>query len=279
VTTRARDLEPDGLAVGESLAAPPSPTAPPADRTVAQRLAELEAVYRDAPVGLAVIDGAMRYVRVNARLAAINGRPPAEHVGRTLREVAPVLADAAESCAARVFATGEPMRDVALSCAAPGDPGGVRHYVQQWHPLRGRAGAVTGVHVTVEDVTDRRRADAQRGRLLAALRASEARFRGLLESAHEGVWAFDADGRTTYVNARLAEMLGRPASAVVGRRMRDFALERDASAPATAPAGPPTRWTSCSATPPAASCGPPCPRAPCATRPAGSPARCLSSPT
>lgn len=42
----------------------------------------------------------------------------------------------------------------------------------------------------------------------AALRESERRYRQLLESAHEGVWIFDAEGTTTYANPRMAELLG-----------------------------------------------------------------------
>jgi len=59
--------------------------------------------------------------------------------------------------------------------------------------------------------------DAERGR-----RASEARFHGFVESAHEGVWAIDADGRTTYANRRMAAMLGVAPEAMLGRDVYAF---------------------------------------------------------
>ena len=39
-----------------------------------QHLAELEALYRAADAGLALLDRDLRYVRLNERLAAMNGR-------------------------------------------------------------------------------------------------------------------------------------------------------------------------------------------------------------
>ncbi len=56
-------------------------------------------------------------------------------------------------------------------------------------------------------------------------RRSEGRYKHLVETAGEGIWAVDPAGLTTYANPRLGEMLGmlpealdRPASARVPRR-------------------------------------------------------------
>lgn len=56
-------------------------------RTTLQ-LAELDAIYRAAPVGLAALDRSLRYVRVNELLARMNGRTVEEHVGRAVAEIA-----------------------------------------------------------------------------------------------------------------------------------------------------------------------------------------------
>src|SRR5208337_5390103 len=39
-----------------------------------------------------------------------------------------------------------------------------------------------------------------------ALRRSEQRYRRILETAREGVWVHDVEGRTTFINTRMAEM-------------------------------------------------------------------------
>ena len=51
----------------------------------------VEAFVESAPIGFAFLDRELRFVRVNARMAEINGVPPAAHVGRRLQEVVPEL--------------------------------------------------------------------------------------------------------------------------------------------------------------------------------------------
>ena len=67
-----------------------------------------EALLGNAPVGLGFWDLELRYLRVNETLAAINGLPADEHVGRTLHEVIPKLATRVEEICRGVPATGEP---------------------------------------------------------------------------------------------------------------------------------------------------------------------------
>ncbi|MET9871994.1 PAS domain-containing protein, partial [Streptomyces sp. NPDC006386] len=44
-----------------------------------------------SPIGLAVLDTELRYVSVNPALEEINGVPAEEHLGRTAREVVPLM--------------------------------------------------------------------------------------------------------------------------------------------------------------------------------------------
>jgi PAS domain S-box-containing protein len=55
-----------------------------------------------------------------------------------------------------------------------------------------------------------------------ALRASEARYRDLLETLMEGIWALDAEARTTLVNPAMAAMLGYSVAEMDGRPLFDF---------------------------------------------------------
>ena len=61
----------------------------------------------------------------------------------------------------------------------------------------------------------------------AALRESEARFRNIVTTAREGIWTLDFEGRTTYVNPRMSEMLGFTSEEIVGRSLEDFTDEED----------------------------------------------------
>jgi PAS domain S-box-containing protein len=55
-----------------------------------------------------------------------------------------------------------------------------------------------------------------------ALRASEERYRRIVETTNEGVWLTDADNKTTFMNRRMAQMLGCEADMGVGRSPFEF---------------------------------------------------------
>src|SRR5258708_7666790 len=61
----------------------------------------------------------------------------------------------------------------------------------------------------------------------SALRASEETYRTIVTTAAEGIWTLDAEARTTFVNDRLASMLGYRAEEMLGRKLYDF-MDREA---------------------------------------------------
>ncbi len=70
-------------------------------------LAELLRSYKEAPIGLCVFDLDLRYEHINKWLADINGVPVEEHIGRTVREVLPHIAEIIEPQLRQVIETGE----------------------------------------------------------------------------------------------------------------------------------------------------------------------------
>jgi two-component system cell cycle sensor histidine kinase/response regulator CckA len=71
---------------------------------------------------------------------------------------------------------------------------------------------------TVQDITDRHVA-------LDELQASEQRYRRIIENTSEGVWTYDALGMTTFMNSRLASLLGYTVEEAVGQSIRSFLTE------------------------------------------------------
>jgi PAS domain S-box-containing protein len=59
-----------------------------------------------------------------------------------------------------------------------------------------------------------------------ALRESEERYRTIVETAAEGIWISDTDGRTTFVNKRMAEMIGYDPEDMIGKMAYDFMDEK-----------------------------------------------------
>jgi PAS domain S-box-containing protein len=127
----------------------------------------LESLFQDAPIGVAYFDRGLRYVRVNEKLAEINGVPADEHVGRTVGEVLPDMDPRASELFERVLATGQPALDVEFVGRTRNVPEDEpRQISASLYPVRDASGAITGIGVTALDVTPRRRAEAARERAL-----------------------------------------------------------------------------------------------------------------
>jgi PAS domain S-box-containing protein len=182
--------------------------APVGEDLARQRLAEIEAFYLTAPVGLCVLDTELRYVRINERLAGINRLPVAAHLGRTIREILPDLADQTEPLLLEVIETGAPIRDVEIIVESPTEPGVERVRVESWYPMKDGAGRVIGINIVAEDVTERKEAEAERRELLDALEGERQRLRAVIEQMPAGVILVEApSGRTVLTNQETARIL------------------------------------------------------------------------
>jgi PAS domain S-box-containing protein len=63
-----------------------------------------------------------------------------------------------------------------------------------------------------------------------ALRESEERYRGIVETANEGIATHDLEGTITYVNQRMADMLGYSSETIIGKSSLDFVEESEREA-------------------------------------------------
>jgi PAS domain S-box-containing protein len=59
------------------------------------------------------------------------------------------------------------------------------------------------------------------------LKESEEKYRNIVETTNEGVWAFNEFAETTYVNEKMAEMIGCDREDIIGKFLWDFADEED----------------------------------------------------
>jgi len=76
--------------------------------------------------------------------------------------------------------------------------------------------------ITHQLVTGRTRAYAAAHRMTRELRASEERYRRIVETASEGIWLLDESQRLEFVNPRIAQWLGYGEDVMRGRPIGDF---------------------------------------------------------
>ena len=108
----------------------------------------LQLIYDTAPIGLAFLTPDCRYLQINQRLTEICGISVEDHIGRSVRDCVPALADAVESIVASIMRTGEPVTGIEVAGQRP-DQNEERHWITYWHPLRGPDGNIVGVNVAV----------------------------------------------------------------------------------------------------------------------------------
>lgn len=177
------------------------------EREAAETLTFLETLQSEASIGFGFVDREFRIVRINATLAAIRGAPPEDQIGRLVTEVVPEIWTQVES-AYRTALGGEAVVNVDVSGEIASKPGPIHHWLASCYPVR-LADAIIGVGIVVVDITEHKRADAERAMLAAAV-----------EQAAESVLITDADARITYVNRAFERISGYPAAEVLGRNPR-----------------------------------------------------------
>src|SRR5665647_2187740 len=89
---------------------------------------------------------------------------------------------------------------------------GKRVYLVTFHPLPEEK----CVNIYGFDISDQKEFEEK-------LRESENKYRNIVKTSAEGIWIFNSVSETTYVNEKMAEMLGYKPEEMIGRFIWDFA--------------------------------------------------------
>jgi PAS domain S-box-containing protein len=180
-----------------------------AEETARERLNELEAIYRNAPVGLCFLDRNLHYVRANQIIADIAGLTIEEVVGKTYRDLSPDTADTAEPALRKLMEEGRSLRNVEVRTRPLSDPEREHVFQLSVDPVRDAAGEIVGHTSSVQDVTELRRieeAAAERLRQLEILYAH----------TPIGLCLMDAELRVVHLNPLFAQLSRLPREEQVG---------------------------------------------------------------
>ncbi len=85
------------------------------------------------------------------------------------------------------------------------------------------AGEFAGVHGSARDISERIRLEAE-------LRASEERYRSVIQSSPDLIWATNRQGRYVFVSDRVRDLLGWQPEEVLGQPFREFVSEASVQA-------------------------------------------------
>jgi PAS domain S-box-containing protein len=182
------------------------------DLTHASRqFAELEAVYRTAPVGLAVLDKSLRILRANQGTAEILGDLPARLAGQTIYEAAPNVARVLSPVFERVLQRGEAVLDLEVTAAADEEPHVEHTWIVNCRPLLSESREVRTLSLVMTDVTEHKRAEMERVILSRAI-----------EQTADSILITRSDGTIVYANPACEKISGYTREEMLGQTPRLF---------------------------------------------------------
>ena len=141
----------------------------------AARTPELRLLYETAPVGLAFLTPDCRYRLINRHLCEICGISVDDHIGRSVRETVPQVAEQVENIVQTILRTGNSITGIEVSGQRPDGGNADRVWTTNWYPLVATDGSILGINVASEEITERKRMEV-------ALAASEAKSRELADN-------------------------------------------------------------------------------------------------
>ncbi len=165
-----------------------------------QRLAQLNAIYDGAPVGLCFLDRNLRFVSLNKRLAEIHNLPVAAHLGRPIAEIIPDKFPQCEPYLLRAL-NGEPYSGLEVLVPDPRQPSATRTLLISYQPARDEVDEVIGVSMSVVDITRRKQAEE-------ALAESEDHYRHAVELNPQVPWTAGPDGMVLDASQRWETLTG-----------------------------------------------------------------------
>jgi PAS domain S-box-containing protein len=181
-----------------------------AQAIIGQQSIEIEAIYRSAPIGLCFVNRDLQFVRINEQLAEIDGISVSGHLGRSIGDVLPELAETIEPLYRQVIESGEPILNRELSGITRAQPGVLRYWLCNYYPQKDAANGVIGVNVMVQEITDRKRQEAALQQTTMALRASERKFSAIFNQTFELIGLLDANGVVLEINQTALDSLVQP---------------------------------------------------------------------
>jgi PAS domain S-box-containing protein len=183
-----------------------------------------ETVLANVPASIFWKDRNSVYLGANNRFAQDAGlRNPDELIGKTDYDMAWTQeeADFYRQCDREVMESGHPLLNIEESQRQAN--GKEVYLLTNKVPLRDESGDIYGMLGIYMDISERKQAEM-------ALRESEERYRAVVETAADGFWMLDGDGRILATNNAYARRSGYSREQLLSMGVADVEADEDAAA-------------------------------------------------
>ena len=176
-------------------------------------------LYDNAPVGYHEYDSKGRVTRVNRTYLEMLGYTAEEMIGHPLWKFYVEGEKAQEQILEKLAGSKPPGRSLERTYRRK--DGTTFPVLIEDRLMLDEKGRIMGMRCTVQDITDRKRAEE-------ALRQSEEKYRNILESMDEGYYEVDLAGNFTFLNSSACRIHGYPKEELMGMNDRQYTDEENA---------------------------------------------------
>ncbi|MFA9219345.1 MAG: PAS domain-containing protein, partial [Sphingomonadaceae bacterium] len=187
--------------------------------------AQLDTLYATAPVGLSYVDSALRIVRINDFLAALNNRSVTDHLGLPIGELIadPEVRRQVLRDYRTVIESGQALTGIERSGYTAASPQQLCHWVISYYPQFGSDGKLSAITSLLLDITPQKRVETE-------LHASKQLLKSVVENVPAMIFLKRAsDLRYDLFNRYGAQLLGIPAEHIIGRNDAELISQEQAA--------------------------------------------------
>ena len=188
-----------------------------ATAALAESEARLQRFVDQAPAAIAMFDNDMRYLAVSQRWLTYFAPDDTGLVGKLHADVVPLISESWKERHRRGLAG----QVVAANNDVFVKPDGSQQFIRwEVRPWRTADGAVGGITIFAEDVTEGAVAEA-------ALKESEARLKAIVDTATDAIVVLDPNGKIESVNTSAEAMFGFSAGEAIGKNVMTLVIGSD----------------------------------------------------
>lgn len=164
----------------------------------------LNSLIEKLPDGIAIVDKDYRYLVANSALAEINGISVSNTIGKRLQDVVPELAGEVSALVAEVLLSGEDKLNVRVE-GKTASSDNHRVWLVDYKGLSQDSERL--VMISTKEVTELEAQKSRREHFELKLRASEGRFREVVDKTNGGLVIFNRNGVVQYSNLSAIEYI------------------------------------------------------------------------
>ena len=179
-------------------------------RVTEESLELFKTLNENAPAGFAYMDTNFRFVHINETLAAINGLPVQDHIGRSVEEVVPSIWPLVKPVYMQVLESGEPVTNIELSGTLGGDQKEKRYWIGNYYPIRIKNNEILGIGVIVIDISERKRSEE-------AIKFQNTLLSTQQEVSIDGILVVDSSGDILSYNTQFVDLWDIPHEIIESR--------------------------------------------------------------